>query len=110
MKHHDRNFKNILSKQDIANDRFIKLITAVILIMAILMVLISCNSVMNATSASGKALETRGNYAYIRLDAERGKADYNTFLEIYFPYKIKKGERVYVVTQSYLDSLKTSRQ
>lgn len=110
MKHHDRNFKKIICKQDLLNDRIIKLIVAVILIMVILLTMASCNSVINATSASGEVLEARGNYGYILLDAERGKADYNTFLEVYFPYQVKKGEKVFVVTQTYLDSLRASRQ
>lgn len=110
MKHHDRNYNDIISRQKMLNNRIVKLFVALILALLIAFTMTSCNSVINATSASGEALEAKGNYGYVRLDAERGKADYNTFLEVYFPYQVKKGEKVFVVTQTYLDSLRASKQ
>lgn len=111
MKHHDRKTygREVISKDDLLRDRLIKFL--IVLAALIIAVLVNgCSSAIHATSASGEALEAKGDYGYVRLDAVSGKADYNTFLEIYFGYPVQKGEKVVVVPQRYLDSLRASRQ
>ena len=76
----------------------------------LLLAVSSCTPVIHATSAGGEILEARGEYGYVRLDAVRGRADYNTFLEVYFGYPVKRNERVLLVTRSYLDSLCTCKK
>lgn len=72
----------------------------------ILILPVSCATKVPASTNYGTVMDVyKDHYANVVLKSDKGKADYNTWINIYFPMKIERKDDIVMIPKRYLDSL-----
>ncbi len=69
-------------------------------------IFVSCKTKITASMNHGTVMEVfDNNYGNVVLRASKDTAEYNTWINVYFPMKVNRKDDVVIVPKRYIDSL-----